>query len=261
MIEGEPTTWDEIDKRIKADLTANQGKTVVVSYSNCSPSTKRSIDALNARYGNVEWVQYDPVSFSGLLDAYEASSGQRSLPVHDFSKAKTIVSFAADFLGNWPNQAMNNRQFASTRKLDANKKEMSRLYSFESNLSLTGSNADYRDPIKPSQSGLYVANLYNLLAQKAGGATIDVPTTNSALLEKAANDLWKSKGNSLVLSGSNDSNVQQLVIAINNLLGAYGTTIETGRSDNTRKGSDSAFSEFVNQLKQGQVGSVIFLQL
>ncbi|MEP5612962.1 MAG: 4Fe-4S dicluster domain-containing protein, partial [Cyclobacteriaceae bacterium] len=256
---GEDTTWEELDKRIKAELGSNSGKTVIVSYSNFSPSTQRAVELLNAKYGNVEWVQYDPISMSGLLDAYEAATGNRALPVHDFSKAKTIVSFGADFLGSWPNQAMNNRQFASTRKLGDDKKEMSRLYSFESNLSLTGSNSDYRDPIKPSQEGLYVANLYNLLAQKAGTSSVGVPKVeNTVVLEKAANDLWNSKESSLVLSGSNDASVQKMVIAINDLLGAYGTTIDSSKTNNTRKGDDKAFANFTNELSQGQVGAVLF---
>jgi molybdopterin-containing oxidoreductase family iron-sulfur binding subunit len=258
-IGGEDTTWEELDRRVKAELASNSGKTVIVSYSNCSPSTERAINALSTKYGNVEWVQYDPVSMSGLLDAYDSATGKRSLPVHDFSKAKTIVSFGADFLGAWPNQALNNRQFASTRKLDANSKKMSRLFSFESNLSLTGSNADYRVPVKPSEAGLYVANLYNLLAQKAGLSTVNTAAVNNTdVLEKAANDLWRSKANSLVISGSNDINVQKIVIAINDLLGAYGTTISTSASNNTRKGDDKSFGSFVKDLTNGNVGSVVF---
>ncbi len=255
----EDATWEEVDKRIKLELNLNTRKTVIVSYSNCSPSTQRAVETLNEKYGNVEWIQYDPVSFSGILEAYEKTSGNRVLPVHDFSKAKTIVSFGADFLGNWPNQTMNSRQFASTRKLDDDKKEMSRLYSFESNLSLTGSNADYRQPIKPSEEGLFIANLYNLIAQKAGVTIVGVPKVeNTVVLEKAANDLWKSKRNALVLSGSNDANVQQLVIAINDLLDSYGNTIDSSKSMNTRKGDDKAFAEFVNELEGGQVGTVVF---
>lgn len=258
-IDGEDTTWEEIDKRIASELSLNTRKTVIVSYSNCSPSTKRAVEALNAKYGNVEWVQYDPVSFSGLLDAYEMTSGSRSMPMHDFSKAKTIVSFGADFLGNWPNQTLNNKQFAATRKLGDDKKDMSRLYAFESVLSLTGANADYRQPIKPSQEGLYVTNLYNLLAKKAGATSVSTGSIDSsAILEKAANDLWKSKEKSLVVSSSNDANVQAIVIAINDLLGSYGTTLDLSKSVNTRNGDDKAFAAFLKDLKGGQVGATVF---
>lgn len=258
-IDNQDSTWEEIDKRIKSELSLNSRKTVIVSYSNCSPSTRRAVEALNAKYGNVEWVQYDPVSFSGLLDAYEMTSGVRAMPMHDFSKAKTIVSFGADFLGNWPNQTLNNKQFASTRKLGDDKKDMSRLYSFESVLSLTGANSDYRQPIKPSQEGVFVSNLYNLLAKKAGAGSISAGSIeNAVILEKAANDLWKSKEKSLVVSSSNDANVQAIVIAINDLLGSFGTTIDLSKSVNTRNGDDKAFASFLNELKGGQVGATIF---
>ena len=258
-IGGEDTDWDTIDNRIKAELSANTGKTVILSYSNCSPSTARAIEELNGKLGNVSHVQYDPFSFSGLLDAYETATGTRSMPLHDFAKAKTIVSLNADFLGNWPNQVLHSKQFAGTRKLGSGKKDMSRLYAFEANLSLTGSNADYRKPIKPSQEGLYVGNLYNLLAQKAGVSTVGIAKVDDqVLLEKAASDLWKSRGKSLVLSGSNDTNVQLMVIAINDLLGSYGSTIDLSKSVNTRKGSDSAFAQLVAEVKGGQVGTVIF---
>lgn len=258
-IGGEDTDWKTIDNRIKTELGANSGKIAIVSYSNCSPSTSRTIQALRDKYGEVDHVQYDAVSMSGLLDAYGEATGSRMLPLHDFSKASTIVSITADFLGSWPNQSMNNRQFAETRKLGPDKKDMSRLYAFESNLSLTGSNADYRQPIKPSQEGLYVANLYNLIAQKAGAATVGVARLeDTVMLEKAANDLWRSRGKSLVVSGSNDKNVQLLVIAINDLLQSYGSTIDLSKSINTRKGSDQAFGQLVSDVKGGNVGTVIF---
>ncbi len=258
-IGGEDTDWDTIDNRIKSELSANAGEIAILSYSNCSPSTARAINVLNEKYGNVNHYQYDPVSCSGLLDAYETATGKRSFPMHDFSKASTVVSIAADFLGNWPNQALNNKQFSSTRKLGPDKKEMSRLYAFESILSLTGSNADYRKPIKPSEEGQYVANLYNLLATKAGANTIGIAKVQDpVLLEKAANDLWRSRGKSLVVSGSNDINVQLVVIAINNLLSSYESTIDLSKSVNTRKGSDKGFTDLVNDVKGGKVGTVIF---
>ena len=136
---------------------------------------------------------------------------------------------------------------------------MSRLYSFESNLSLTGSNADYRTPIKPSQEGLYVANLYNAVASKLGAATVNVAKIeDDAVLMKAAGDLVKSKGASIVASGSNDANVQLMVIAINGLLGVYGTAIDATKAVNLRKGDDAAFASFVKGLNAGTVSGVIF---
>ncbi|RED96227.1 TAT-variant-translocated molybdopterin oxidoreductase [Marinoscillum furvescens] len=258
LIDGKKASWDEIDSAVSKELAAANGKVAIVTNSIASPATQASIDALVAAYGATH-VAYDQSSFSGLLAAYESAFGTRMLPSHDFSKAKTIVSFGADFLGSWPNHTGNNKQFAQTRKLDSKKKEMSRLYAFESNLSLTGANADYRTPIKPSQEGLYVANLYNAVAAKLGGTKVKVAKVeDDVVLQKAANDLVSAKGASIVISGSNDSEVQKLVIAINQLLGSYGNTIDPSKSVNLRKGDDAAFAGFVKKLNSGAISGVIF---
>lgn len=258
-INGEETDWNTIDNRIKTDLGLSPGKIAVVSYSNCSPSTARAIEKLADKYGEVEHIQYDPISVSGLLDAYEKASGNRIFPMYDFSKAKTIVSLASDFLNSWPSHQLANGQFVQTRQLGKDKKDMSRLYVFESNLSLTGSNADYRQPIKPSEEALYAANLYNMVAVKVGATPIRVKKLDdSGMLQRAANDLLKTRGESIVVSGSNDVSVQLIVIAINDLVQSYGATIDLNNAFNTRKGSDQGFATLVDEVKEGKVGTVIF---
>ncbi|MFY0654146.1 MAG: TAT-variant-translocated molybdopterin oxidoreductase [Cyclobacteriaceae bacterium] len=259
QLDGKEVSWDDLDKAVAAGLGAATGKIALVSNSIFSPSTQAAIEGLKAKYPNVEEVAYDQVSFSGILSANEKNFGKRVIPSYDFSKAKTIVSFDADFLGEWLNSSLFNKQFATTRKLGPKKKEMSRLYSFESNLSLTGSNADYRTPIKASEQGAYTANLYNAIAKKAGAVTVSAgKVEDSANLTKAANDLWASKGSSLVVSGSNDPAVQELVNGINNLLGNYGSTIDISTANNTRKGDDSKMVNFVKDLNAGNVSAVIF---
>lgn len=259
QIGGEKTTWDDLDKEVSKALALGS-KITLVSYSIFSPSTKAAIDDLMAKYSNVDLVTYDPISFSGTLDAYEVAFGKRALPSIDFSAAETIVSFGADFLGAWPNRTLTNKQFAASRKLGDTKKTMSRLYAFESNLSLTGANADYRVLIKPSEESAYLSNLYNELASKKGAPSIGGTTkpANSEKLKKAATDLLKSKS-SVVISGTNDKEVQLLVIAINDLLGNYSTTIDTSKAVNLRSGNDAEFNAFVDGLNSGAVTGAIFM--
>jgi len=255
-IDGNDTTWDELDKAVSSGLNGVSGNVYIVSNTVASPSTNAAIGKLAEKY-NAKVVSYDTQSSSGSLKANQATFGLRAIPSMDFSKAKTIVSFGADFLGSYPNSTLYSKQFASTRKLSDTKKDMSRLYCFESNLSITGANADYRNPIKPSQSGLYVANLYNLLASKAGIAKLNVSSiADDAVLVKAANDLWLSQGASLVVSGSNDPNVQIIVNAINNLLGSYGSTLDFNAHNKMRMGSDEEFEAFVKDVERG--AGVIF---
>ncbi len=258
MISGASATWDEIDAAIGKELTAVGGKIAIVSNSIASPSTISVIEKFKSAFP-ADHITYDPLSLSGMTTAYQAAFGQRMFPVHEFGKAKTIVSFGADFLGTWPNSTYNNNEFAKTRKLSDTKKDMSRLYVFESNLSLTGANADYRQPIKPSEEGMYLATLYNSLASKLEQPAISGSKVDSPVLNKAANDLLASTGKAIVMSGSNDASIQSLVIAINDLLGSYGNTIAVNKSLNTRKGDDRSFEEFVGALNGGQVAGVIFV--
>ena len=136
---------------------------------------------------------------------------------------------------------------------------MSRHFQYESLMSLTGSNADYRIAIKPSQEGLIIAKLYNLIASKAGQGTIKVSDPGDIkFLTKAADQLWSARGKSLVVSGSNDPDVQMLVNGINYMLGNYGTTIDLSNPLNLKQGNDLAMDAFVKELGEGKVEGVIF---
>lgn len=251
------TTWADLDKQVVAKLAGVSGPVRIVSNSILSPSTKSVIEKFKAKYPNTEHIQYDQSSAYGMLKANEQSFGSAFIPSYDFSKAKVIVSIAADFLNSWIAPIESTVQYGKTRELIDDKKDMSRHYQFESILSLTGANADYRTPIKPSQEGAVALRLYNLLASKAGRAAVN-GGADFTHLAKAANDLWSARGNALVVAGSNDRNLQIIVNAINDMLGSYGSTILPGTPVNYKQGNDEAMAGFINDTEAGRVGAVIF---
>ncbi len=262
-IGGEKSTWEEIDNQIKtklASISAKGGKIAIVSKTILSPTTLKVIEEFKENYPETDLVIYDPISSSGMLKANQLTFGQRLLPNYSFDKADVIVSFSADFLGTWINPVKFSSDFTKTRKLDDKKKTMSRLYAFESNLSLTGANADYRVAVRASKEGLLVSNLYNELLKKAGLTTIRTSSVEELpAIQKAANDLWKAKGKSLVVSGSNDENVQLIVNKINDLLGNYGKTLDITAPAKFRQGNEGEMDSFISQLSAGRVNGVIFL--
>ena len=173
------------------------------------------------------------------LKANKETFGTEALAAYDFSKAETVVSFGADFLGTWISPVEYAAQWSKTRKLGKGHKEMSRLYAIESNMSLTGCNADYRQPIKPSEQGLHIVALHNKIASATGGASINATQAKpSKVIDKAAQDLLNNRGKSIVVSGSNDPNVQMVVNAINNMLGNYGKTIDLSAPVYMKQGND-----------------------
>ncbi|TNF39230.1 MAG: 4Fe-4S dicluster domain-containing protein [Cytophagales bacterium] len=257
MVAGQKSDWATVDAEVKSKL-ASAGTVKIVANTILSPSTLEALRLFSDSFGGAEVIMYDPISNYGITKASETYYGSAVLPSYHFDKAKTIVSFGADFLGTWVSPIEFASAYAKTRKISKEKPEMSRHYQFESNLSLTGANADYRTPIKASQSGLAVLALYNAIAAKTGAATVSAPKVEVAHLDKAANDLLASRGASLVVSGSNDPNVQVVIHAINELLGNNGATVDFSSPAHFRKGDDAKMNQFVTELKAGRIGGVVF---
>jgi molybdopterin-containing oxidoreductase family iron-sulfur binding subunit len=257
MLAGAASDWAKVDAHVKSKL-AGAGTVKIVTNTILSPSTEKALQEFSAAFGGAEVVVYDSISNYGITKASEVFYGQSILPSYHFDKAKTIVSFGADFLGTWISPIEFAGAYAKTRKISKDKAEMSRHFQFESNLSLTGANADYRTPIKASQSGLAVLALYNAIAAKAGVAPVAGAKVEVAHLDKAAKELWATKGASLVVSGSNDPNVQVVIHAINELLGNNGATVDFSTPVYFRKGNDARMNQFITELKGGSVGAVIF---
>ena len=251
MIKGKPADYAEVDNAVRNGLAGATGKIVLVSPTIISPSTQRAIKALAGRYRNFEHVMYDVNSASGLL---QANGGV--LPAYDFSKANVIVSLGADFLGTWISPVEYSRQYVTNRKVSSEKRTMSRHFQFETALSLTGSNADVRVPVKPSQIGMVAMALYNAVA--GGGPVAGLSATAQKQVAQAAKELQANKGASLVVSGSNDPAVQAVVAATNQALGNVGTTLNLESPSYVRQGEDGKMAQFVSDLKNGAIGAVIF---
>ena len=139
--------------------------------------------------------------------------GSRAIPSYNFQAAKVIVSFGADFLGTWLSPVEFARGYSYGRKIDEKNPSMSKHYQFESFLSMTGANADERFTHRPSESSSVVLALYAAL-----GGSVTAPQLNAKLqqsINKVAADLKNANGAALVVSGSNDVNVQTIINAIN----------------------------------------------
>jgi len=257
-------TWSKIDEFVKAELNKAQasGKKIrIVSSSVNSPSTKNVIADFVTAYPNTKHVQYDAVSYTGIIKANENSFGKAVVPKYKFDKADLIVSFAADFLGTWISGEEFTAQYVSNRNHTSLKNgKMSRHFQFEAGMSLTGTNADTRVPIKLSEEGPALITLYNAITGNslAGGALPNNVTADKAL-KLVAKELVQNKGKALVVSGSNDVSTQILVNAINAAIGSYGTTIDLDNPCKLYAGNDAEFAEFINEMNRGEVAAVFFL--
>ncbi len=254
--------WAQVDKEVisKLDQLQAAGSGIrIVTRTTTSPVMKSALNAFSTKYTQAKQVVYDPFSYSGILDANASAFGKRVVPNYQFDQAKVIVSFGADFLGTWISPVRFSSDYKKNRKPSEG---MSRHIQFEALMSLTGSNADVRIPMRAGLEGVYITTLYNKIAALAGVAPLAVPNNRELAgdaIAHAAKDLWNAKGKSLVISGSNDVNVQLIVNGINSLLQNYGTTIDLDNHSNISAYEEAGFARFMDELENGTVKGVIFV--
>ncbi|MCI2228716.1 TAT-variant-translocated molybdopterin oxidoreductase [Polaribacter sp. MSW13] len=248
---GATITWSDADKEIAAKLNelkeANK-PVVLLTGTMASPSTSKIVEEFIAAYPNISHVVYDAVSESGAADAMLAMYGKRTLPNYHLDKAKTIVSFGADFLGDF--HGGFEKQYIAGRKPETG--DMSYHIQFESNMSLTGANSDKRLVLKPSDQVFALLNLYNIIT----GSNVPSKTTSvDADVNAAAKSLQKAGAKGVVLTGLNDKNAQLVALAINKALNSE--IIDVNNTLNVRQGNDTEVAQLVSDMKSGKVAGLI----
>lgn len=253
MANGEPVEWKVLDATVKAKLNALKGsnkQVVLLTQTYASPSTNKLIAEFKAAYGdNVNHVVYDAISEDTALNAYNKAYGERALADYDFEKAGLIVSFGADFLGDWQGGGYDTG-YAKGRVPKNGK--MSRHVQLESNMSLTGANADKRYPMTPTQQKIALAKLYGKLnGSSVGGGTSDVDEA----VDKVAAEIKKAGSKAVVVSGLNDENAQTVVLAINKLLASE--AFDPEKPKYVRQGDAAKVSKLIADMNAGRVGALI----
>ncbi|WP_420321557.1 TAT-variant-translocated molybdopterin oxidoreductase [Flagellimonas sp.] len=253
MANGEPIEWKVLDATVKAKLGSLKGSNrqiALLTQTYASPSTDKLIAEFKAEYGNnVNHVTYDAISEDAALNAFNAAYGERALADYDFEKADVIVSFGADFLGDWQGGGYDSG-YAKGRV--PNNGKMSKHIQLESNMSLTGANADKRYPMTPAQQKIALAKLYGKLnGTSVGGGTSDV----DAAVENVTAQIKKAGSKAVVVTGLNDINAQTVVLAINKLLSSEAFDVENPKY--VRQGDVAEVNKLVADMNAGRVGALI----
>ena len=243
-LNGADNTWEQVDSVVVNQLGKLGGKkAVILTPSLPSPSTKQLINNFIAKYPGAEHVVFDAVDYSPALDAAQEATGQRALPMIDLSATELVVGFNADFLCDY-NGVSLEKGYATAKKPGQN---MLRHIQVESNLSLTGSNADSRFPLKPSET-------YKVLADVYRGVTGGSASTEAG---KAIVQELRAKGSKAVVLADGNKEAHVLANTINAALGsnALRGTILLKESNQNR------YKQFLNDASSGNVGLLLIFDV
>ena len=250
--------WQKIETDTLSALekAKAEGKQIVMlSQTLASPSSYALVELLKEKYPTFKLVEYDTISEEATLRAFEKRCGLRAMPDYDFSKAKLIVSFDADFLGDW-NGGGYEAGYAQGR-IPSKANGMSRHIQLEANLSLTGANADERIALTPQQLKVALAQFYIFLTEYQTSHPEDLPIEINEKLKAIADEVKKAGSDAVIVTGIDKDNAQELTFALNKRLKSKAflpeTPILTRKGDVARK-----FKPLLTDMNEGKVG-VLFI--
>ncbi|MGE3176475.1 MAG: TAT-variant-translocated molybdopterin oxidoreductase, partial [Vicinamibacterales bacterium] len=230
---GEIRPWPTFLATMRAALVGQdpiQGAGLrILTEAMSSPTAAAQMQAILARYPEARWHVWDPAARDTAYAGARAAFGEPVETVYRIEQADVILALDADFLSCGPGALRYAREFARRRRPD-DLERMNRLYAVEAMPSSTGSRADHRLALKPSEIETFARVVAAAVGVEGAGAA---GSFSGSAAERAtrwaaalAKDLLAHKGRSLVVAGdAQPAAVHALAHAMNAALGNVGTTV------------------------------------
>ena len=276
MNAGKATDWTtavEAFKKHFEGLKANGGSgLMVLAESLPSPTLNSLREKFQGAYPQAKWLTYESLGDDNQRTGLKAAYGEAVVPVHRLQGVKVAVSLDCDFLGHEGDVVVNARHWAQSRRL-LNKGDVpSRLYSIEGAYSITGTNADHRLRLKPSQLESFLWSLAAELTQEVAVVLPEdmVPHAKAAtgvdakFVKAVAKDLLAHRGGqSAILVGRRvGPAAHALALALNHALGNNGGSVHyfvDRRRPATEAGDFANIKAATEALASGQVDTLLVL--
>jgi Fe-S-cluster-containing dehydrogenase component len=279
FLDGRPTTWAEALDRLAQGLksASASGKPVVlVTPAVLSPSRRALLDRLRAAVPGLRHLQWEATADHPGRRAESEFYGDIRLPQYHFEKASVILSLEADFLGTFGDTVSATAGFASMRRPPSFAGPMNRLYVMEGGMSLTGSKADVRMPVRPSALGRIAFGIVRAIHLKTGRPLPDglslaalepfaldkLPeaSKHASDLESLAADLSSAGDKALALAGpAAGPEAHSACLLLNAMLGAEGSTVTSEQSlAAPALAAPEDIKQFVADMAAGKIAGAIF---
>jgi MoCo/4Fe-4S cofactor protein with predicted Tat translocation signal len=227
---GEIRPWTDFLAVMRAVLTAQRplggAGLRILTESVSSPTLAAQIRELLQRFPSAKWHQWDPLSRDNAKAGARLAFGRYVETRFQIDRADVIVTLDADLLGSGPGHLRYTRDFAGRRRPEQADR-MNRLYAIESMPTITGSRADHRLALKPSDIELAARQLAaSVGAAATANAGSGISPTTTKWIDAIAKDLKAHRSASLIVAGDGQpAAVHALAHAMNAALGNVGKTV------------------------------------
>ena len=258
---GETRTWSDFIGALQPVLkeaAVNGAGLRLLTQTITSPTLGAAITKLVAQYPGMQWHQWEPVSGDNAREGLRAAFGGYVNAVYHFDKANVVVTLDSDFMSDGPGHVRYSRDFSMRRRVrHGETKSINRLYAIESSPTSTGSIADHRLPVRPSQIEGYARAIAAGVGVAAAGSTTEHADWIAALVR----DLQRNRGAAVVVAGDDQPPVvHQLAMAINQAIGAIGTTLTITDSPEVAATNQlESLRRLVTDMNAGTVKALVML--
>lgn len=263
---GDISSWSAFLGAVRTAMVNQGGKQGaglrLLTETVISPTLADQIKALLQKYPAAKWHQYEPVTRDNVRLGAQMAFGQPVNAIYRFDQAARVVALDADFLFRGPGHLRYARDFANRRRVVADQKDMNRLYVAESSPTVTGSIADHRLPVKPSE----IEALARAIAAGVGVGNVAAPTGEAlakygSWIDAVVRDLDQHRGASIVVVGDEQPPVvHALGHAINAALGNVGRTVfYTDPVEANPVVQTESLRELVADMEAGRVEMLVIL--
>ena len=220
-----------------------------------SPTLAAQMAGVLAAFPQAKWVAWEPAGRDNARAGAVLAFGEPVEAQYRFDRADVVLSLEADFVSSHPASLRLVREFASRRKVSAEKPEMNRLYVVEGSPTSTGASADHRLALRSSEIEGFA---------RAVAAGLGLPVEGSvdhAWVGPIVADLKEAGAKALVVAGeSQPPAVHAIAHAVNEALGAVGSTVAyTAPAEAAPVGETAAFKALVGEMRQGAVEVLVVL--
>jgi molybdopterin-containing oxidoreductase family iron-sulfur binding subunit len=151
---GEIRTFDSFAAAMQTVLAAQQGSKGagirILTETVASPTLGAQMQEFLTQFPQAKWVQWEPFGRHNAREGSRLAFGEYADPQYAIERADVILSLDADFLCAGNGGLKHARAFASRRRIEGERAELSRFYAVESTPTNSGSKADHRLPLRAS---------------------------------------------------------------------------------------------------------------
>lgn len=271
-------SWENIDAKIVDVLNDAKKRNIEIAIITNNTTSQSEYNLLNefSLYYNATIYSYLPFENNNYENALINIFNTDKRPTIKYNSAKIVVSFENDFLGKGDNLLENISNFTKNRDVD-NIDTFNRLYSIEGNLSLTGSNADYRIAISPEKQ---LKLLYSIIGEliKRGFKSNNIPERfianikkyslnnvinelkiNSNVIQQLINDIVVNSSKTVFVINNNFiPEFHHAAFIINQMLNNF-ELFDFGNSNQLflKNNSNEDFKILIEKINNGKIGAVI----